>query len=48
MMGIKIEVFFFIFIEIGFLVDLIVELEKVFDNRKIICNKVGLGIEIID
>nr|WP_307917580.1 phosphopentomutase [Mycoplasmopsis bovis] len=48
MMGIKTEVPFPTFTETGFPEDLITELEKAFDNRKIICNKAGSGTEIID
>nr|WP_318029171.1 phosphopentomutase [Mycoplasmopsis bovis] len=48
MMGIKTEVPFPTFTETGFPEDLIAELEKAFDNRKIICNKAGSGTEIID
>ncbi|WP_338822386.1 phosphopentomutase [Mycoplasmopsis felifaucium] len=48
MMGIKTEVPFPTFAENGFPADLIAELEKAFDGRKIVCNKAGSGTEIID
>ncbi|SJZ51059.1 phosphopentomutase [Mycoplasmopsis verecunda] len=48
MMGIKTEVPFPTFAETGFPQDLIAELEKAFDGRKIVCNKAGSGTEIID
>lgn len=48
MMGIKTLVPFPTFTENGFPQDLINELSKAFDGRKIICNKAGSGTEIID
>ncbi|WP_029906545.1 phosphopentomutase [Mycoplasmopsis opalescens] len=48
MMGIKTHVPFPTFAENGFPADLIAELEKAFDGRKIICNKAGSGTDIID
>ncbi|MEA4115279.1 phosphopentomutase [Mycoplasma sp. 744] len=48
MMGIKTNVPFPTFAENGFPLDLIAELEKAFDNRKIIGNKAASGTAIID
>ncbi|VEU75165.1 Phosphopentomutase [Mycoplasmopsis maculosa] len=48
MMGIKTEVPFPTYAENGFPEDLISELEKAFDGRKIVCNKAGSGTDIID
>lgn len=48
MMGIKTLVPFPTFAEHGFPSDLIAELEKAFDGRKIICNRAGSGTEVID
>ncbi|QSF13941.1 phosphopentomutase [Mycoplasma sp. Mirounga ES2805-ORL] len=47
MMGIKTTVPFPTFTETGFPEDLVNELSKAFDNRKIICNKSGSGTEVI-
>ncbi|ADV34630.1 phosphopentomutase [Mycoplasmopsis fermentans] len=48
MMGIKTMVPFPTFTENGFPQDLLDELSKAFDGRKIICNKSGSGTEMID
>ncbi|MBU4689933.1 phosphopentomutase [Mycoplasma zalophidermidis] len=48
MMGIKTLVPFPTFTENGFPEDLVAELSKAFDGRKIICNRSGSGTEIID
>lgn len=48
MMGIKTEVPFPTFAEEGFPQELIDELSKAFDNRKIVCNKAGSGTDIIN
>lgn len=48
MMGIKTEVPFPTFFENGFPQELIDELSKAFDGRKIVCNKSGSGTEMIN
>lgn len=48
MMGIKTLVPFPTFTENGFPQDLLNELSKAFDGRKIVCNKSGSGTDIID
>ncbi|OYD26913.1 phosphopentomutase [Mycoplasma testudineum] len=48
MMGLKTEVPFPTFMEHGFPADLIAELEKAFDGRKIIGNKAASGTDIIN
>ncbi|MGP1451401.1 MAG: phosphopentomutase [Metamycoplasmataceae bacterium] len=48
MMGIKTEVPFPTFFENGFPQELINELSKAFDGRKIVCNKSGSGTEMIN
>ncbi|MEE3927965.1 phosphopentomutase [Mycoplasmopsis ciconiae] len=48
MMGIKTLVPFPTFTENGFPQELIEELQKAFDGRKIVCNRSGSGTEVID